>query len=234
MNRIFKASSAATVALTAFLYMGSLSVPALAEQSKSEHHSTTTEHDATPEHHGGSATTGPEHSTTTTTSREHKVEHHTGADGTQKVTEHHSTKQCRVSCVNPHAACTESEKVIETLRMLFDAVHKGDFDTLSSHMDDGVTTFDEGTKKLIQGKEAVLADLKRKFETNKAMGLESLTIDNPYAKVTGNVAVVTFVAKKVYGGKKPAKMESHSTEIFVNEGGKWKKMHYRSNWKKIS
>lgn len=234
MNRVFKTSSAAT-ALTAALYVVTMSIPAHAEQAKSEHHASS----ATTEHHATTAksehtTTPAEHTTTTTTSTEHKVEHHTGADGTQKVTEHHTTKQCRVSCVNPHAACTESEKVIETLRMLFDAVHKGDFETMSAHMDDGVTTFDEGTKKLIQGKEAVLADLKRKFETNKALGLESLTIDNPYAKVTGNVAVVTFVARKVYGGKKPSKMESHSTEIFVNEGGKWKKMHYRSNWKKIS
>lgn len=186
------------------------------------------EHHATTEHHAvGEKQASGEH---------HTIEHKTTEihNGNHHVVVEHKTKECKISCVDPHAACDESAKVIDTLRMLFDAVHKGDFETMSAYMDDGVTTFDEGTKKLIVGKEAVLADLRKKFEINKALGLESLTIDTPYAKVTGNTAVVTFVAVKVFGGKKPARMESRSTDIFVKEGGKWKKMHYRSNWKKVS
>ncbi|HEY9784306.1 MAG TPA: nuclear transport factor 2 family protein [Candidatus Obscuribacterales bacterium] len=144
-------------------------------------------------------------------------------------------EKCQISCIEPHAACTESEKVIETLKEITAALNDGDLETVSSYLDDGCTTFDKGTKKLIVGKQAVLDDLKRRIAAHNATSQEPLkayTIDHPYAKVNGDVCVVTFVAHKEYGGKHPMKMESRCTDIFVRRGEKWKKLHYRSDWKR--
>ncbi|MBS1997112.1 MAG: nuclear transport factor 2 family protein [Cyanobacteria bacterium SZAS LIN-2] len=144
-------------------------------------------------------------------------------------------KACAVTCNDPHPACSESAKVIETLNKLTQLINDGNFDALAEYFDDGVITFNEDTKKLIVGKAAVIADIKSRYERlHKGENLVSYTIDQPYAKVTGNRAVVTFVAKKVISGAHPIAMESHSTEVFVKDGDKWKTIHYRGAWKKIS
>lgn len=142
---------------------------------------------------------------------------------------------CAVTCHEPHPSCSESTRVIDTLNKLTQLINDGHFDGMGDYFDDGVTTFNEDTKKLIIGKEAVLADIKQRYERHKADGhLLSYTIDRPYAEVTGNRAVVTFIAKKVFSGAHPVDMEAHSTEVFVKDGDKWKTLHYRGAWKKVS
>jgi hypothetical protein len=143
---------------------------------------------------------------------------------------------CPVTCHDPHPACSESARVIDTLNKLTQLINDGKFDAMGEYFDDGVTTFNEDTKKLIIGKDAVIADIKQRYEhQHKTDGhLLSYTIDSPYAEVTGNRAVVTFVAKKVLAGAHPVDMESHSTEVFVRDGDKWKTLHYRGAWKKVS
>lgn len=142
----------------------------------------------------------------------------------------------KISCVNPHAACAESEKVLDTFKILFRAYSKGDLATAGQYMDDACTTFDEASKSLIVGRDAVLEDLKNKihaWETSDSP-LIAYTMEHPYAKVTGDMAVVSFVAFKEFGGKHPQKLKSHCTDIFKLEDGKWKKLHYRSNWKEVA
>jgi hypothetical protein len=143
---------------------------------------------------------------------------------------------CMVTCHDPHPACRESARVIDTLNKLTQLINEGDFAAMGEYFDDGVTTFNEDTKKLIIGKEAVMADIKQRYERqHKSDGhLLSYTIDSPYAEVNGNRAVVTFIAKKVLSGLHPVDMESHSTEVFIKEGDKWKTLHYRGAWKKVS
>ncbi len=142
---------------------------------------------------------------------------------------------CKIECGEPLAACSESQKVIEILKLLADAYARGDLVTYEAYLDDGCTTFDEGTKKLIVGKQAVLEHLKRRFEEFSPNGktpLVSYKIEHPYAKVTGDTAVVSFVAGIQVGGKSPYKAENHVTDIFVKHGDKWKKLHYRGRWRK--
>ncbi len=141
----------------------------------------------------------------------------------------------KISCVNPNAACTESEQVLDTLKILFRAYSKGDLETAGQYMDDDCTTFDEASKTLIVGKKAVLDDLKQKIHGWEVSDspLISYTMDHPYAKVNGDMAVVSFVAIKAFGGKHPQEFKSHCTDIFKKENGKWKKLHYRSNWKEV-
>lgn len=146
-------------------------------------------------------------------------------------------EECKISCVNPHAACSESTKVIETLEYMTSLLAKGDLKTYSEYLADGCTTFDEGTHKLIVGKEAVLADMQKRLLEIAPDGKEpilTLTIVEPYAKVTGDVAVVTFRAVKEVGGPHPDKEEVQATDVFVKHGDKWQKLHFRGVWKKIS
>ncbi len=141
----------------------------------------------------------------------------------------------KISCINPHAACAESEKVLDTLKILFRAYSKGDLVTAGQYMDEDCTTFDEASKSLIVGRKAVLDDLKHKIHGWEVSDspLISYTMEKPYAQVDGDMAVVSFVAIKEFGGKHPQKFKSHCTDIFKLEDGKWKKLHYRSNWKEV-
>jgi ketosteroid isomerase-like protein len=165
------------------------------------------------------------------------VEHeHDTTNGTIKHEEPHSDSAAKIHCVDPHACCAESEKVLETLQTLTKAYIHGDVKTIETHLDEHCTTFDENTGKLVTGKANVVADLKRKFEKYAPTGetpLLTFTIDHPYAKVTGDTAVVTFVAYREIGGRNPIKQKSSVTDIFVKHDGIWKKVHYRGAWKKV-
>jgi len=143
--------------------------------------------------------------------------------------------ECKISLVDPHVACAESQKVLDVLHKLVKAYSSGDMKTYEEYLDDHCTTFDESTKKLVSGKANVLADVKQRIHTLALDGptpLRSFTIDQPYAKVTGDTAVVTFVAYRELGGKHPVKEKCHVTDVFVKRGDTWKKLHFRGSWKK--
>jgi len=142
-------------------------------------------------------------------------------------------------CIDPHAACSESEQVLETLKAYIKAASRADFVTCAKYLDDGCTTFDSATKELIVGKQAVLDELKKRLilYSSKDDPLVLYTIEHPYAKVThsptGDMAVVTFCATKKFGGKEPKAFQSRCTDIWVKADGMWKKVHFRSDWKQV-
>ncbi len=142
----------------------------------------------------------------------------------------------KFACINHHPNCDEAEAVIQTLELYAKAYVSQDYKTCAEYMTDGITTFDEHTKKLIVGKDAVLADMKARLDKaapDSDSPLLSYTIDNPVAQVTGNSACVSCLGIKVYGGKHPRTMESHSSYVFIKEDGKWKKNHFRTDWKQV-
>ena len=146
-----------------------------------------------------------------------------------------SLSHCQINCIDPHPACSESAKVIETVKLMYKAFSEKDVDTLSKYLDEDCTTFDESTQKLIKGKQAVLEDIKSRIAKmeDEDSPLLSYTIDNPYAEVNGDTAVVSFTAIKKLGGKDPHTLESHCTDIFKKEGDRWVRMHYRFNFKVV-
>lgn len=84
------------------------------------------------------------------------------------------------------------------------------------------------------------AKFRRKFETLHTQEnlaherITNFTIDQPFVRVNGNVATVSFVLIKEVAGTPPQKFESHCTDVFIKNGGDWKKLHYRGdNWKLI-
>lgn len=205
---------------------------------------------AEPVQHTGSPQTTVHHPTSAThevtgTTSEHgqasiqvKSINHEEKDG--KSVEVHAIKvkikgnEVSVSCIDPHACCEEAKKVLETLETMVRAINNGDWKTYETYVDEHCTTFDENSHKLIAGKENVLAELRAKMERYAQNGTPfvSVTIDHPYAKVTGDTAVVTLVAHRQYGGKHPFQESSKITDVFVKRDGTWKKCHYRGAWKR--
>ncbi len=156
---------------------------------------------------------------------------------TVSATADKKNQDCHVSCVDPHAACTESQKVIDTLHEMAKAINRGDFEHFAEYFDDNVTTFDDITNKLLVGKKAVVDRIKERYEKSVQASENhavSYTIYQPYAKVHGNTATVTCVLRKVMAGKHPVVYESRDTKVFVKEGDKWKELHSQGKWKKIS
>ena len=145
--------------------------------------------------------------------------------------------QTDVLCVDPHACCAESKKVIELLHKLVTAYSQGDIKTYEKYLDEHCSMFEEGTHNLISGKPAVLEHLKQDFAEQAPGGdkpLVSLTIDQPFAKVTNDTCVVTFVATKEIGGAHPYKEKAHITDVFVKRGSEWKKLIWRGKWEKVT
>ena len=147
-------------------------------------------------------------------------------------------KACEVRCVDAHPCCEESARVIGILKKLVTAYSCGDLKTYETYLDDNCTMFNENTHKLIAGKADILKELKVTFAEHAPGGLKplkSLTIDQPYAKMTDdNTCVVTFVATKEIGGPHPSKERANITDVFVKRGDQWKKSHWRGHWDVVS
>jgi hypothetical protein len=144
---------------------------------------------------------------------------------------------CNVECIDAHACCEESKKVIEILRSLIKAYAEGDLKTYETYLDDNCSIVDESTKKVILGKAKVIKELRDKF-ANHSPGstdpLVSVTIDQPYAKVINDNCVVTFWATREIGGAHPRKEQAHITDIFIKRPDGWKKLHWSGQWQPVA
>jgi len=167
-----------------------------------------------------------------------KVEKKDGAEYCS-LTDPMQKSPVKFACINHHPDCPEAEQVIQTMALYAKAYVSQDYKTCAEYMAEGITTFDEHSKKLIVGRDAVLADMKERLDKaapDSDSPLLSYTLEDPVAKVMskGDQAVVNCLGIKVYGGKHPRTMESHSSYVFVKEDGKWKKLHFRTDWKQVN
>jgi hypothetical protein len=147
-----------------------------------------------------------------------------------------SGKDLEVIFIDPDAATGgEEDKVLHNLKALYEAYLRGDWDTFEKYLDPACTKYDGGTNERYSGSKAIIERLRKELDDYKKSDspLLSYTVDHPYARVKGDMATVTFVAVRVYGGKHPAKYESHCSDIFLKEDGMWKKVYYRSDWKLV-
>jgi ketosteroid isomerase-like protein len=147
-----------------------------------------------------------------------------------------SSTHTKIKCMDPHACCEESAKIIDIVQQMYKAYSERDLEALGKYLDPNCTTFDQGTKKLIVGREAILTEIKNWLNKNAAdekSPLLSYTIEHPYCEVNGDNAVVTFTARKEIGGEHPKKFQSRCLDVFKKENGSWLRTHYRSNWKEV-
>ncbi len=145
------------------------------------------------------------------------------------------TSACAISCSQPME--NNCETIIAVLKVITKAVAEKDFVELAKHLDENCTTYDVGTKKTVVGRENIITSVKAKIaaeEKRLKVPAISFTIDQPFAKINGDKAVVSFILKKEVGGTNPAIFESHVTDVFVKRDGDWKKLHFcGDDWKRV-
>lgn len=143
---------------------------------------------------------------------------------------------CALTCSEPMAA--DCDSIINTLKEAYKTLGNKDYAGLEKFLDENCTTYDASTKKTVVGRKAILESVKAKMESEEKRlktPAVSFHIDRPFAKITGDKAVVTFVLKKEVGGAHPATFENHVTDVFVKRDGQWKKLHYCGRgWKRIN
>jgi hypothetical protein len=151
----------------------------------------------------------------------------------QDITE--PKKLLEVTFVEPDTVSEEEGKVLQSLKAIYEAYLRGDWATFEKHLDPSCTKYDGDTKLRFTGSKAIIERMQLEMANylKSDSPLVSYTIDHPYARINGDMATVTFVAIRVFGGKHPATYESHCSDIFLKEDGMWKKVYYRSNWKLV-
>lgn len=140
------------------------------------------------------------------------------------------------SAKEPHAARTEAEDVTDVLQIMGKAYATGDIAGYIKHLDDNCSVYDEETKKMVQGKAAVISALTEKFARNARSGSDqilSYTIDQPYVKVNGQTAVVTYHVIEEIAGKHKRTLEGSMSDVFNKENGHWMKVHQQAVWKRV-
>ncbi len=164
----------------------------------------------------------------------------TGEQSSATSSEKPQGPACKILVVNPHSAAEpdsakpEAPQVIEILQKLTKAYTEGDLATYENFLDDECSSFDEKSHKMIEGKPAIIAHLKSVFATHAQGGnqpLVSYEIDEPYVKVSGAMAVATYLAIRQTGGENPKKTTRLTTNVFVKQGGEWKLTHDSGEWK---
>jgi ketosteroid isomerase-like protein len=130
----------------------------------------------------------------------------------------------------------EAQEVIDVLQTMGKAYARGDIAGYIEHLDDNCSVYDEHKNKMVEGKQSVITALKQLFAKRSEPGADrivSYTIDQPYVKVTGDTAVVTYRALEVIGGGHPRKMQGAMSDVFKKEDGHWMKVHQRAVWKRM-
>lgn len=140
------------------------------------------------------------------------------------------------SAQDAHAPRAEAEDVIDVLQIMGKAYATGDIAGYIKHLDNNCSVFDEEKNRMVQGKAAVIAALTEKFARNSKSGSDrilSYTIDQPYVKVNGQTAVVTYHVIEEVAGKHRRTLEGSMSDVFQKEDGHWMKVHQQAVWKRI-
>lgn len=154
-----------------------------------------------------------------------------------------SAPQCEIKITQPHVAPEphaprpQGDDVIAAVEALTKAYARADLKGCELLLDDDCSAFDEDSDKTIVGKSAVLARLKKIFAAHQPGGPEPLlcyTVDRPYVKVVGNMAVVTYCSEQEIGGASPAKIQAFVTDVFVKTDDQWKLVHHRMQRKGVA
>jgi hypothetical protein len=149
-----------------------------------------------------------------------------------------NTAPCAVKMVDPTQSGADADKIVELLRGITKALADHDFTGMAKFMDENCSCYNEHTKKLVTGRDNIIADVKNNVEAEehrlKVPPIE-YTVDHPYVRVTGSdTATVNFVLIKKIGGDRPQQYESHCTDVFMKHDGEWKKVLFRGDdWKQV-
>jgi hypothetical protein len=147
------------------------------------------------------------------------------------------TNICRIICLQPDITNPEASVVLDTLEKLAKSYGEGDMVTYAKFVDDGCTTFDNATGRMVSGKAAHLKCMEDALAKSRKLYGESpvvsYTLEQPYARIKGDVATVTFRAIEQVGGNFNEKLQADATNLFIKRDNEWKLFHCRIKWKKV-
>jgi hypothetical protein len=137
----------------------------------------------------------------------------------------------------PHQPKSEAQDVLDVLQVMGKAYASGDIAEYIKHLDNNCSVFDEEKNRMVEGKQAVIAALTQKFARNSQSGSDhivSYTIDQPYVKVNGQMAVVTYRVIEKVDGQHQRTLQGSMSDVFQKEDGQWMKVHQRAVWKRVN
>ncbi len=144
------------------------------------------------------------------------------------------TESIHVELIGAEAKDKQSEQVLEALQKLLQAISQKNLEQVGNCLSPDVVSFDDRSRKLISGKQAVLDHIsKRVIGLDSDDGIKSFVVYNPRVNVKGDTAMVSFRAVKETGGPKPARLESWCSEVFEHKNDEWLVLHFQSNWKPL-
>ncbi len=153
-----------------------------------------------------------------------------------------ASEDSSVDCTAPHlvpelhSPKPEAPAVLETVKAMAKASARGSQEQYRACLDDDCTVFDESNKKMLVGKDAAVAAMMKEFNADGSPEKHrtvSIRIDQPYVKVAGNSAIVSYHLEKLstFDGEKPRKRSAFVTQVFIKDGDAWKlSSHTRGQW----
>jgi len=125
----------------------------------------------------------------------------------------------------------DATAVIAALQKLLAGLAHRDMSVIGSCLSEDVTTMDQ-TKKYVYGKQAVLDHVKQNVVgTDSQPPVKSIKVYNPFVRVKGDTAMVSFRATKDLADKNSTTMESWCSEIFERKNGEWLVLQLKTDWK---
>ncbi len=123
----------------------------------------------------------------------------------------------------------ESAEVLNALRALLSGLASRDLNRVGDCLRSDVIMFDDAKHKVLFGKDDVLAHVKANvIGTQNVSPVRRIAVHDPFVRVKGNVAMVSFRATKQLHDS--SQLESWCSEIFEKQDGKWLILQLRTNW----
>lgn len=125
----------------------------------------------------------------------------------------------------------ESEEVLHALKKLLTGLEHQNFDAIADCLSEDVTQID-AKNRVLYGKKEVLENIKKNIfgSDKKRPVVDKIVVYNPFIRVKGDMAMVSFRAMKELSGERPTKMESWCSEIFERKNGQWLILQLKTNW----
>jgi len=137
-----------------------------------------------------------------------------------------------VELVGGSASDAESADVLGALKKLLAGLGQRNLELIGACLSEDVVAFDDHNGKLMSGKEAVLEQIKKNvIGTKDQSPVKRIVVHDPFVRVKGDTAMVSFRATKELADEQKSKLESWCSEVFERKDGQWLVLQYRSNWK---
>ncbi|MBP9091344.1 nuclear transport factor 2 family protein [bacterium] len=157
------------------------------------------------------------------------------AEAEKKAPEAEQKQPISIEIVNGISSENADKEIIGALKKLLHALEQRSIEQLSACLSADVTTCDSKSGKALYGKEAVLEHIKKNVigkDEDGRIAVKRLVVYDPYVRVKGETAMVSFRATKELGDGS-SKLESWCSEVYERKSGDWLVLRLKTDWKPI-